>query len=114
LKRLITLLLIIIGFFGITASYYIHDKVLKGQEAINIAQAKIENSQAFFFFSPFTASLGQVLIGGHKEKLSQAQEKVTKYGKVAALTRAIGWDLFIIGLLTLPFVYRKSKNRTTL
>lgn len=114
MKRLITLLLLIIGFFGITASYYIHDKVLKGQEAINIAQAKIENSQGFFFFSPFSASLAQVFIGGHKEKIDAAQDKVTKYGKVAALARAIGWDLFVIGLLTLPFVYKKSKNRTTL
>ena len=108
-KKIISLLLIILGLGLIGTAMYINSEVETGKHKISRAQSQVDQGKNLFSLNPVTKEVGKGLTGGAQKKINEGKQQVTHYEGVAKVTQISGIILLIIGIATF-FCCRKSSK----
>lgn len=98
-KRILGIIIIILGLGLIGTSFYIKTQTKKGQEEVSQAQKKVEKGKSIFSVNPVTKEIGKGLSKVAESKIKEAISKIKKYNTVAFWLMFGGIVLVIVGVV---------------
>lgn len=96
-KKLISLILILLGVGLIGTSMYITSEVEKGKGKIARAQHQVDQGGSLLSLTPVTKEIGDELTGGAQKKIDEGKQQVAHYEGIAQFCRVGGIVLLVIG-----------------
>lgn len=109
IRRILGILILLAGLFGIGFSSYINNQVAQGQEQIASAQKKVDTGSKLSSLNPITKEIGKGVTGAVQEKIDEGQQEVDYYADMAQKLKISGIALSIGGLVLL-LIPRKKKS----
>ncbi len=107
-KRILGILLIVIGGAMVLFSNYIAGQVAQGQAQIDSAQSQVNTTDTLFSGSEYTKPFGKALTGGAQKKIDAGQREVNYYSGLSGKVKVGGIILIVIGAAIL-FMGRKKR-----
>lgn len=106
LRRIIGILIVIVGILCLGVSYYINNQILQGVAKIKSAQEKVNKGNDFFSGSsnPVMQGIGSQVTGSAQKKINLGKEEIEKYTAIADNLQMGGIVLLIVGgiLIIIP------------
>lgn len=97
-KRILGLLLILIGAGFIYFSQYIADQVEHGREEIRSGQKKINTTRSIFSQSKYTEPFGEAITRPGEKKIAAGRRDIAHYSNLASKLELAGIVLIIVGI----------------
>lgn len=112
LKRILGIILLIVGIAMFFLSNYITEQVTAGKHKIASSQKQVDQGKGLFSLSPYTKDIGKEIAGSGQKKIDEGKQKVAEYEQTAHWLRIGGIVLAILGILFLifSFVGRSKKQ----
>jgi len=107
-KRILAIIVLIIGLVLLGISFYIKNEVNKGKKELSEAQEKIEKGKKILSFTPIPKEVSKGLQGMVKGKINAAVELIKKYSFIAWVIQSVAIAFIIIGLAL--FFFGRSKK----
>jgi hypothetical protein len=103
-KRILGIIIAIIGISLLGTSFYIKNEVKKGRGQISSAQKKEDAGKKLFSTNPFTKELGKGLTSGIQKKINEGTVKADTYALIANILLVSGIVLIVAGgvIVVLP------------
>ena len=98
MKRIIGVIIIIVGIIAIVFSNYIKNQVAEGKVKIKKGEKTVGAMDTLFSQSETTETLGKPLTSSAKKKIAAGKEDVQKYTMIGNLFLAGGIVVIIVGL----------------
>lgn len=96
-KRILGLVVLIVGVILLFVSHYIEGRVAEGQEQVKGAQKKVNQGNSLFSLSPATKDAGQQLTKGAQKKIDAGKQQISHYADIADQLQVGGILLVIVG-----------------
>jgi hypothetical protein len=96
-KRILGIIIILIGFSLLGTSFYIKGEVKKGRGQISSAQKGLDKGKKIFSFDPVTKEIGKGLTSGIQKKINEGKVKADTYSLIANILLGSGVILVIVG-----------------
>jgi hypothetical protein len=110
IRRVIGILIAIIGIALIVTSQYIKTRVEEGKEQISDAQKKVDNSNSLFSLSPYSKPVGQKMTDSSQQKINEGSLQVSYYEGLSGQLQIGGIVLIALGIIIIV-IPRKSKSK---
>jgi hypothetical protein len=109
LRRIVGILIAIVGIVLVSVSYYIKNQVGAGQEKIQSAQESVNKGNSFFSGSsnPIVEGVGKNMTGSAQKKINMGKEEIAKYAALAEQMLIGGIVLIVLGTITAIIPRRK-------
>jgi len=111
-RRILGILIVLIGAVSIGFSYYIKQQVSAGEEKIESAQKSVDKGNQLFSGSsnPIVKGFGQSMTGSAQKKINKGKEEVVKYATLADQLQMGGIALIVLGAILIVIPRRKGKR----
>lgn len=109
-KRILSIVLIILGVGLFVVGSYISSEVAQGRKKIAGAQRSVDQGKQITQISPFTKDIGDMAAGSVQGKIDEGSQTADNYELLANWLHGSGVVIFIagIGLLVFTLVRKKS------
>ena len=107
-RRILAIILLIIGLGLIGFSQYIKKQVAAGNVEISDAQKKVDESGALFSLSPYTKPVGKEFTGSAQKKIDSGKEEVRHYSELSYQLEIGG---IVVALLGVVFLVIPRRSR---
>lgn len=107
-KKILSISCLVLGAASYFGSEYIEKQVVAGQKKIDKAQKQVDQTDKLFGMSEYTAPLGKGLKKSAQKQIDAGQKQVDYYSDLSDQLKLGGIVLMAIGLVTLPFAFRKK------
>lgn len=107
-KRILGVIIVIIGIAMLFSSIYIKNKVLAGRQQISEAQSNVKQGSNILSLNPVSKEVGNVLMQGAQSQIDEGKRKADYYAQVAMWLKMSGIILIILGLLVVIFGKKKK------
>jgi len=107
-RRILGIILIVLGVCSITLSFYIKSQVKEGRKQISGAQEKINKGKELFSLNPLAKDVGKSITNPIEKKLKKESTKADKYDTVGTWLQIGGVVAIVIGGF-LIFIGRKKE-----
>lgn len=97
-KRIIGIVLIVIGIVMFIFSNSISNQVAEGRGEISSAQEKVDTGSTLFSVTPQSKQVGKLITGSAQEKINEGSAKADYYESMAHSLKIGGIVVFIIGI----------------
>ena len=108
-KRIVGIVILIVGVALIFGSNYIKSQVEIGKAAVSEAQGNMELGKALFSLNPVTKQVNEGLQSGIQAKIQQGTETIAHYENIANELMIFGIGASILGILLI--VFGRSRRR---
>ncbi|MBN2479126.1 MAG: hypothetical protein JXA94_02745 [Parachlamydiales bacterium] len=106
-KRILGIVIIIIGAALIISSFIIKSQVSEGRKEIAEAQKQVNRGSSLFSHNPITKEIGKGLTGAAQNKIDAGTQKANFYNTLAVWFQ-IGGAVFIVLGAGIIFIGRKK------
>lgn len=106
-KKIIAILLILLGIASVGIGYYIQTEVDSGKIQLSSAQKKVQTGKGLLSLNPAVAGVGKKLTDSVDQKLAEANEEIAKYEAIAKTLQIGGAALAVIG----GVLFFRKKNK---
>ena len=106
-KRILGILLAVVGVGLIVFSGYISDQVAEGRQKISSAQKSVNKGQSLFDSDPVAKQVGKGLFGGAQKQIDEGRREADSYDALASQLRIAGIVAIAIGGLVFFLSRRK-------
>ena len=106
-KRIIGILLLIVGIALIVTSQYIKGRVEKGKTTISHAQKSVDQSKGLSSLSPYSEAIDKTITDPAQKKIDEGQADILYYENLAKQLQIGGIVLILLGIILL-IITRKS------
>jgi len=107
-KRILGIIIIVIGLSLIASSFYIKSRVKSGRKQISEAKGNVRRGKQLFSLNPITKEIGKGVTSSAERKIKAGSAKADNYDMLA-LWFQLGGGVFIIIGAGLIFFSRKKK-----
>ena len=98
-KRLLGIVLIVIGAVLVLFSDYIATQVASGKLQIEKAESQVHTTKSIFSQTPATKSIGNIFTDGAESKIRDGQQKVNQYETLSHNLKIIGIISIVGGII---------------
>lgn len=105
-KKILGIVLLVIGILLFGASLYIEAQVAEGKEQISSAQGTVDKGKALFSLDPLSQQVGKTITNPIQKKINEGQEEVLYYERLALWLKLAGIICFVTGVAVL--VWKKK------
>jgi hypothetical protein len=109
-RKIMGILIIILGVVGIFVSMYIKGQIGIGRSAISSAEEKVSMGKTLFSLSPATKEIGKGITRGAEEKIEAGRQEISKYDTLANWALIGGIVVIVLGATILFIPGKKSKK----
>lgn len=110
-KRIIGIIIIIIGVVSLITSRYIKHRVEEGKGEISSAEKKVGQADSLFSLHPFAEEVGKKgFTDSARKKIEQGKRDVKEYSELAYWLQ-IGGIVLIVAGVGVVFISGKKKGR---
>ena len=106
-KRILGIIIIIIGICLIGSSFYIKSRVSSGREQIAEAESTVRKGEQLFSLNPVTKEVGKGITDSAKRKIQAGSAEADRYELIAVWFQISGSVLIVLGA-GLIFMSRKK------
>lgn len=110
MKKILSILLIILGTGCYFGSMYIENQVAAGKMKLQDAQKKLDQTDQLLSISPYSAPLGKGLKEASKGKIQEGQQQISYYTDLASNLKIASYLLIGLGFISSIFAFRKKKK----
>lgn len=110
LKKL-GILLIIVGFCGLSFSFYIRSQVEDGKRQIHSAEHKVNKGKKLFSVTPITKPIGNLVTASAEEKIAAGKEEVFFYEGIEQILMIAGIICIAAGLGMIIFKKKRDEEQ---
>lgn len=110
-RRILGIILFIIGIAMLGTSYYIQGRVQEGKGEVSSAQKKVDKADALFSLSPYTKDVGKGITDSAQKKIDEGQQQIVHYTEMAKGLKIGGIVLLVIGAITVAIPRQSRKRR---
>lgn len=110
MKKILSILLLVLGGASYGGSVYIEKQVAAGNLKLQNAQKTLDQTDQILSLSPYSAPLGKGLKEASKGKIQEGQQQIAYYTDLASNLKIAGYVLAGLGLISIPFTFRKKKK----
>ncbi len=107
-KRILTILLFLVGVASVGFGTYVNHQVDQGKQKIQSAQKSVDQSKELFSSTPYTKDIGDELTGSFQKKIDEGQVMVQKYAALASWMQTGGFVAAALGLILFFITLRKK------
>lgn len=107
-KRILGIIVVVLGIACIFFSNYITDQVNEGKGQIKSAQKKVDTGTGILSLSPYTKDVGEKLSDSAQKKIDEGKAQVTYYEGIAGQLQVGGIVLIIAGAVLIIIGRRKK------
>ena len=108
-KRVVGIIVLILGVVLIFTSSYIQRRVEEGRGQIKSAQKKVDQANTYFSVTPATKEVGKVVTKPAQKKIDKGRQQVGEYGEMAHWIKIGGIVLIVAGAAVI-LVSRKRRR----
>lgn len=109
IRRILGVVVLIVGLALIVASQYIKGRVAEGESQISSAQEKVNQGSKLFSLSPYAKPIGEKMTESAQQKINAGKEQASQYGQLADQLQIGGIVLIVLGAVII-LIPRKSKR----
>src|SRR5690348_16504432 len=95
-KRILVIVLIIIGIVLILFSSYITSQVEAGKMQVAGAEQTMEQGNKLFSLTPESEAAGKVITGSAQKKINEGKQEISRYEELARWLKVGGIVLIIV------------------
>lgn len=112
-KKIIGIILIVVGVAMIFVSNYIIDQVNEGKLKISKAEKQVQQGKSLFSLTPITKAIGDKAASSAERKIDAGKAQVSEYEELAGTLHMGGIILIVagVGVFALGFLSQKKKKR---
>lgn len=110
-RRIVSILLLIIGITAFLFGSYISDQVLQGQNKIDNTQNSVNQVRKFTRIIPYTKTIGKIATARIQQRIEEGKETVSQYQKMAYWLHIGGGISFLLGAILLIFSFSNKQRR---
>ena len=107
MRRIIGIVILIIGIALIGFSMYIKGRVAEGRGQISDVQRQVDTGTGLFKFNPITEEVGKELSRPAQKKIDRASQEANEYEQMAKWLKIGGIILIVIGAVVIIIPKRK-------
>lgn len=107
-KRVIGIVLIIVGAVMLFFSNYIAEQVMAGQMQVNQGQSQVNTIDSVMSMSKYTKPIGKTMTSSAQSRINAGQAEIDKYESIANNLKIGGIILIVIGIAVVVFSRRKT------
>ena len=107
-RKIVSIVLVLIGAVMTGGSYYIKDQVAKGKIQLSDAEVKVKKGKTLFSLTPISKLLGDQIIKSADRKIAEAGDEIAYYSKLAQNLLIAGIVLIVVGLSLYIFYARRK------
>jgi len=96
-KRIVGIIIIILGLLLIGGSFYIKSQVASGREQISQAEEGVRKGKQLFSINPLTKEVGKEITDPIERKIQAGSAKADRYATIALWLQISGVACIIIG-----------------
>lgn len=109
-KRIIGIVVIVIGIALVSVAYYIKQEVAAGEKKIIEGEKSVKKTDALFSLTPVTKDVGGGLTSSGKKKIAEGKKEVAYYSALAQWLQ-IGGIVLIVGGAVIVVLGKNSSRR---
>lgn len=98
-RKIIAIILVVIGVGCLGMSHYINQQVLGGQAQVDSAQRSVDQGNKLFSINPVSKEVGKTLTSPIQRKIDAGQAEVLYYARIAQILQVGGIILILAGLV---------------
>jgi hypothetical protein len=103
-KRVLGIIILIIGLVGLGFSYYITQQVNEGKIQVESAQSSVDKGNSLLSLNRVSKEVGQkVLTDPAQKKINEGQMTIAQYEKMASWLQIGGIIFIVLGLALIIF-----------
>jgi hypothetical protein len=110
MKKLFSLVVMLLGAGALYGSYYIKNQVIQGQHQIKKAQKQVGQLDSLLQMSPYTSPLGKGISGAAQDKIDEGQQEIKKYTLIANSLETGGYVGLGLGAFLFLLSFRRKKK----
>jgi len=107
-KRILGILILLVGLAMLSVSYYIKHQVVEGRTQISSAQKKVDRGNSLFSLNPISKQLGQGMTNSAQKKIDKGQQEVDEYTVLANRFQTWGIVVAVVGVVVIAFGRKKK------
>jgi len=109
-KRILGIILIIIGIGLYLFGNYVAGEVSQGREKIKSGQESVDTLKKLSQFNPYTKEIGEAVTDSAQKKIDEGKYKADKYQKLANGLHIGGIVVFVVGIGVFAFSFTRKKG----
>lgn len=108
MRRIIGIIILVIGIGLIGLSMYIQGRVEEGKGQISEAQRQVDTGTSLFNVHPITEEVGKELSRPAQKKINRARFEADQYAQMAHWLKIGGIVLIVIGVIAIIIPKKRS------
>jgi ABC-type multidrug transport system permease subunit len=111
IKKILGIILLLIGLAMFFMSNYIAEQVLEGRQKIAKAQGNVDTGKKLFSLSPYTKGAGNLATSPVQKKIDAGKQEVSAYDQLAGRLYIGGIVVSIVGMGVIVWGFRGNKKK---
>jgi hypothetical protein len=107
-KKMIAVIMVLVGVVMVGGALYIKDQVAKGKLKVASAERKVEQGKGLFSINPVSKEIGDQVTQSADRKISSAKLEISNYEALAQDLQWGGIILIVVGAGFFIFLRRKK------
>ncbi len=109
-KKIISIVLVVVGALMIGGAYYIKDQVAQGKIELSGAEKKLSRGKSLFSLNPISEEVGKQFTKSADRKIADAHDQIAYYSNLAENLQIGGIVLIVLGVGLFIFYGRRSRK----
>jgi hypothetical protein len=110
-KRILGIILLVVGFAMYLFSNYIEGQVTEGRKKISSAQKTVDQSNSLFSHNPYSEEIGKGITGSAQKKINEGKNEANTYEQMATWLHVGGAILIVVGAGIFIMSFMKKNRR---
>lgn len=108
-RKIIAIVLVVIGGAMLGVSYYIKNEVAEGRIKVQNAERSVEKGKSLFSITPYTKPIGEGIAKSADKKIQEAKHEIGYYERMAQMLQIGGIIAIIVGGIIFLTSYKKRR-----
>ncbi len=111
-KKILGVVLVIIGVAMLLGSNYIKTQVLEGNQRIASAEKSVKQADTLFSLNPVSKEVGKGFTGSANKRIAEGKDEIAYYTSLAQGLQTGGIAVIVVGAVVFIWGFRKKKGRS--
>ncbi|MFI5344222.1 MAG: hypothetical protein ACHQUC_08385 [Chlamydiales bacterium] len=107
-KRIFSIIVILVGIAMVGGAYYIRDQVAQGKLEISSGERQINQTESLFSANPASKMVGDEVTKSGREKIAAGNQEISYYENMARNLQIGGFVLIVLGVAFFFFSGRRK------